>query len=230
MNNLKKYLSLDKNEDRHRSEHEQRQQQDDVYFLDRPQVLLQKDRLFEFYPSSDLPNNRRVNALVRFIIYFIILYFISNGPFLLLLMISVGAYLYLTRPRKHIEFSGGLSYKPTSCRQEEVCSMPTRENPFMNPSVDDYLMDVDRAPACPITNPIVSDKIDQIFSDNLYLDVNDVWERNNGQRQFVTQPNTTIPNDQGGFAQWLFGQPNNFCKEKSICKNDLPFTHMGPSG
>ena len=36
--------------------------------------------------------------------------------------------------------------------------------------------------------------------------------RNNSQRQFVTNPSTTIPNDQSKFASRLYGTPKT-CKE-----------------
>ena len=38
--------------------------------------------------------------------------------------------------------------------------------------------------------------VEQNFNYGLYQDVGDVWGKNNGQRQFYTMPNTSIPNKQ----------------------------------
>ena len=43
-------------------------------------------------------------------------------------------------------------------------------------------------------------------------DVNDIFGKNNSQRQFYTVPGNQVPNDQGSFAQWLYGTPKT-CKE-----------------
>ena len=63
--------------------------------------------------------------------------------------------------------------------------------------------------------------VNDLFTERLYLDIDDIWQRQNGQRQFVTNPNTMIPNDQEGFARFLFDNPNHACRENYICKNDL---------
>ena len=36
-----------------------------------------------------------------------------------------------------------------------------------------------------------------------------------GTRQYYTMPNTLVPNDQGAFANWLYGTDSN-CKSGSI--------------
>ena len=36
-----------------------------------------------------------------------------------------------------------------------------------------------------------------------YRDPNDIYNRISSERQFYTTPNTTVPNDQTGFAKWL---------------------------
>ena len=53
-------------------------------------------------------------------------------------------------------------------------------------------------------------------------DVNDIFGKNNSQRQFYTVPGNQVPNDQGSFAQWCYGQPKT-CKEgnKLACLSNL---------
>ena len=50
------------------------------------------------------------------------------------------------------------------------------------------------------------------FNNNLYRDVNDIFGKNNSQRQFMLNPIQTIPNNQNDFARWCYGRPPT-CKE-----------------
>ena len=54
--------------------------------------------------------------------------------------------------------------------------------------------------------------IEKYFDNGLYRDVNDIFGKDNSQRQFFTVPGRGILNDQGGFANWLYGTPPT-CKE-----------------
>jgi hypothetical protein len=87
---------------------------------------------------------------------------------------------------------------------------PNTENPFMNAMPFDSRT---RTPATnTISNPIKSAEIEVSFDQGTFRDVNDVFDKNNGKRQFFTMPWTTYPNDQGGFANWLYKTPPT-CKE-----------------
>jgi hypothetical protein len=87
---------------------------------------------------------------------------------------------------------------------------PTADNPFMNAMPFD---DRKRAPASPsIYNPVTKAEIELAYDSGTYRDVNDVWDKNNGKFLFNTMPATTYPNDQSGFANWLYRTPLT-CKE-----------------
>lgn len=91
-----------------------------------------------------------------------------------------------------------------------LVTRPSDNNPFMNPMPFD---DRKRFPAVPIlSNPINKAEIELAYDKGNWRDVNDVWDRNNGKRQFFTMPWTTYPNDQGSFANWLYKTPQT-CKE-----------------
>ena len=91
-----------------------------------------------------------------------------------------------------------------------ACQMPTVNNPFMNVMVTDYGNNPNRPPGC--NQEIVQNDIDNKWSNNLYRNVNDVWDKNNGQQSYTTQNWTTIPNDQDSFQKWLFTIPY-VCKD-----------------
>jgi hypothetical protein len=85
-------------------------------------------------------------------------------------------------------------------------------NPFMNVLFNEWTDNPNRAPACEYNG--INEDIEQNFNFNLYRDVDDLFNKNNSQRQFYTTPITTIPNDQGSFAKWLYEVPST-CKENS---------------
>ena len=90
---------------------------------------------------------------------------------------------------------------------------PTARNLFMNVLVDEMKYNPDRPEAAPIGHPTVKQTMDDFFRIQWFSDPTDVFGKNQGQRQFITQPSTTVPNDQGSFADWLYKIPGKTCKE-----------------
>jgi len=82
----------------------------------------------------------------------------------------------------------------------------------MNPSIADITDNPERPRACNVTSNEVQQSIDSNFNQRVFQDVSDVFNKQASQREFYTVPNTAIPNDQGGFAQWLYGTGKT-CKE-----------------
>lgn len=96
--------------------------------------------------------------------------------------------------------------------KQNTCRKPSKDNPFMNPSIIDYNTENPPA-ACNIDDEYIDDSMKVNFNHELFRDVDEIWERKNSQRQFYTVPNTTIPNNQTEFAKWLYKLP-----DESICK------------
>jgi hypothetical protein len=90
---------------------------------------------------------------------------------------------------------------------------PTSRNLFMNVLLDEIKYNPDRPEAATVGNPTVKQTMDDFFRVQWFSDPTDVFGKNQGQRQFVTQPSTTVPNDQGSFADWLYKIPGKTCKE-----------------
>jgi hypothetical protein len=86
------------------------------------------------------------------------------------------------------------------------CREPTLENPFMNPNITEFNTDDAPPVACNAEDEDIKDNVRVNFNHNLFRDLDDVFERENSQRQFYTTPNTGVPNNQvDGFAHWLWG-------------------------
>lgn len=90
---------------------------------------------------------------------------------------------------------------------------PTSRNPFMNLLLDEYKYNPQRPTAADVDHPDVKQTMDDYFRIQWYSDPTDVFGKNQGQRQFITQPSTTVPNDQGSFANWLYKIDGKTCKE-----------------
>lgn len=90
---------------------------------------------------------------------------------------------------------------------------PTSRNPFMNILLDDIKYNPSRPEAAPINHPSVSQTMDDYFRIQWFSDPTDVFGKTQNQRQYITQPSTTVPNDQGSFANWLYKIPGKTCKE-----------------
>lgn len=95
--------------------------------------------------------------------------------------------------------------------KNDTCRIPTPENPFMNPTLNDIGLDLPPEP-CNVDDELIQDKITNAFNDNLFRDVSDLFERQNSQRQYYTVPGTNPP-DTISFANWLY-------KTENICKID----------
>lgn len=90
---------------------------------------------------------------------------------------------------------------------------PTARNLFMNVLLEEIKYNPGRPQAAPVDNPTVKQTLDDYFRVQWFSDPTDVFGKNQSQRQFVTQPSTTVPNDQGAFADWLYKIPGKTCKE-----------------
>lgn len=94
---------------------------------------------------------------------------------------------------------------------KSTCRKPTSDNPYMNPLVTDYCKD--NVPvACNIDDEHIRDQVVDKFNSDMFMDVEDVHDKANSQRQFYTVPNTSIPSNQEDFANWCYRAPVT-CKE-----------------
>ena len=107
--------------------------------------------------------------------------------------------------------------------EKSICRKPTVDNPFMNPSVDDF--NKENTPvACNADDEDIHNEIDKSFNADLYRDIGDVFNRKNSQRQFFTIAHN-IPNDQEAFARWCYKFPAT-CKtnqERCLRYEDVRF-------
>jgi hypothetical protein len=80
----------------------------------------------------------------------------------------------------------------------------------------------------------IKNTLDKKFRKKVYGDPGDVWNRNQGQREFYTMPSTSIPNDRESYQNWLYRVPGKTCKEgnTSVCTTGTdgsPYVHLNDS-
>lgn len=173
----------------------------------------------EFFPFKDLSNERKINALARLAILFAILIIIFNEDYnwliLSLLLLLISLYLGYISSNEIQNFSSS-----------ETCQKPTKDNPFMNYTVGDLMDNPLRSAACPYDN--VKNDIKSEYRAHVFADSSDLWGRNINDRNFFINPNTSIVNDQIGFANWLLGSSGE-CKTtgKNCLKVRDPTFHRG---
>lgn len=96
---------------------------------------------------------------------------------------------------------------------KNTCKKPSVDNPFMNNNITEY--GAGEVPAaCNANDEDIKNNIVVNYNHQLFRDVDEIWERENSQRQFYTTPNTAVPNNQTEFAKWLYYIPST-CKENT---------------
>ena len=94
---------------------------------------------------------------------------------------------------------------------------PTHRNPFMNVLIDEMKYNPTRPPAASILDPSIRLTLDDFFRTEFFSDPTDVFGKSQSQREFITMPSTSIPNDVDSYQNWLYRIPGKTCKEGGPC-------------
>lgn len=214
------------------------------FWINDPKVLL--DSYLDFIPTKNMSTNQKYNSITLFAIYVIILtlLFKSQSIIIIIMFVVIMSVIIManvdnpnvitdsfqsdvgyidgnnkinfTRTTNKISNDSNLSY---------TCRKPTPNNPFMNPNISD---DVINDPiACNSDNENINNEVIKSFNTDLYMDIDDVFDKKNSQRQFYTIPSTTIPNNQIDFANWLY-KTSETCKENQaqcLRYEDIRYKH-----
>ena len=165
-------------------------------------------------------------AIVNLIIFIsIILTFIFKKIIFILLgliLIIIIFFVYIYDEKVKIDTNETLSNRNLAIIDNNICVKPSLENPFMNPTIIDYYNKNNNIKACSYDNKMIEDNVNNFFKNNVYKDVNDIYEREFSERQFYTVPASTIPNDRESYEKWLYYRDKT-CKENNgiQCYNNI---------
>jgi hypothetical protein len=212
------------------------------FWYKQPSILYEKDSILEFFPSRKFDITRKLNAILRLtILYSLLMFLITKTTIYLIIPFVASIITWFIWSRQKDTHTDDILEDSINDKIDDLvkindleteCRIPTKDNPFMNPPIHEYSNDKFLKPkACPSYNNVgVQNRIEELFNDDLYRDVKDIFNKNNSQRQFYTVPGKQVPNDQSSFAEWLYGRPKT-CKEGNsyACLSDLGNTGGGGS-
>ena len=200
-------------------------------------ILYDKNYLLEIMPRKEYDFNRKLNAVVRFTIYYgILLYIFKRDKNILCLpfiTIVITVFLHKTSKDESQDnnFKGLMNTKGSANLSEidmmideintDVYRIPEIDNPMMNQNTFDLYENKKAIPT--YNNPGVKRKVEETLDSQVFKDSNDLFNRRNSQRQWYTMPNTEAMNRQTEFAKWCYMTPPT-CKEGNglQCSNDIP--------
>uniref|UniRef100_A0AB39J8H3 Minor capsid protein P9 transmembrane helices domain-containing protein n=1 Tax=Florenciella sp. virus SA2 TaxID=3240092 RepID=A0AB39J8H3_9VIRU len=191
---------------------------EDEFWINDPKILLNKEKLLEFWPYSKLSYNNKLNSITRFVILITLFgYVIFNNYIVLLIGVIVICFIVFIHNYYSIE---------------------AFEN-FLNPDFDENI----NSATNPLSNMLVNDppikpeikveydekmenninnKTKQFILDNnknnsdigeIFKTLADNLNFETSMRQFYINPNTTNPNNQDDFVKYCY---NDLYSEKPL--------------
>jgi len=198
----------------------------DPYFWESPLVLFQTGL---FFCTNTVCLSEHINHITLLTLLFILSFYVSHKMFktytplynigALIAILAFPSVLEIYRINNPVE-----SFKDVSSElpcviltekniQSSPVSYPSARNPLMNVLVDEIRYNPGRPPAASVLDPSVKVSLDDFFKTEFTRDPTDVFGRSQSQREFITMPSTSIPNDVESYQNWLYKIPGKTCKE-----------------
>lgn len=222
-----------------------------VVWMEDPKVLMNKNYISDIWPKSSMSPEEKLNAVTRLIILITLLGYLitSNWKIVIIGIIALVVFVFLYYAQQKKNDSTSMSKKfglkgkeaftnpSTYKKYKKDFTQPTKQNPLMNVLLPEIKYDPKRKPAAPAYNPAVEKEINDSTKEfvggtlggnnvqkKLFASLGDNFEFEVGSmNRFYANPATTVPNDQGGFADFCYGSMIS-CKEGNdlACARDAP--------
>ena len=215
------------------------------FWTTEPKILFNSDNITQIYPNSKMTVEEKLNAISRLIIILTFLGYLITQTLKIVvtgvITLAILVLLYTVRNNKQInkpkvvENFSSVNAKYYDLMKPNFTS-PTQTNPVMNVLLTEIADNPNRRQAAPSFNKEVEKLInrntekfvssefkDPNIDQRLFRDLGDAFEFDQSMRTFYATPNTKIPNDQTGFADFLYGDMIS-CKEGNglACTRDNP--------
>jgi hypothetical protein len=198
-----------------------------------PNILFQQKYVTEFFPMDSMTFEQKLNAVSRTVIVLGLLSFVYSRKVqiigitaLSLFLIFLMYYFYKQKDEKKVRFQDkeGFTTDPSL-----VFDKPTPKNPLDNVLLPDYDYNANKKPAPPVYVEKARDAVlanakqlvqeanpDQPgIADKLFNSLGEELQFEQSMGRFYSNPSTTIPNDQGAFADFCYGSMVS-CKEGNM--------------
>ena len=181
------------------------------FWVNEPTILFNKKYITQIWPYSYLTYEEKLNAVTRFIILITLLGYVLLNRFIIVVLglIVVGIVVLLYKKKEGLL----LPYYGVNDQQEIE-----QNNPFGNVLMTDYKFDPNKKEVKSDYTPNLENSINRKIKDfivqennnnneiyNLFNNIGDQFSFEQNNRQFYTNPSTTIPNKQDDFLSFCFG-------------------------
>ena len=181
------------------------------FWVNEPTILFNKKYITQIWPYSYLTYDEKLNAITRFIILITLLgYVLLNRLIIIVLgLIIVGCIVLLYKKKEGLLFP----YYGVGDQQDieqnnpfgNVLMTDYKFNPNKKEVNSDYTPDLENSINRKIKDFIVQENNDNNEIYNLFNNIGDQFSFEQNNRQFYTNPSTTIPNKQDDFLSFCFG-------------------------
>ena len=205
-----------------------------LFWSENPNVLLDPKHALEFFPTETMSFNQKLNALTRIVLILtLVSYIFTQKPRILIVSLISLLCIFLLHYSTGQKNSEGFQEGDSGFRkfydrngpyvevdvQENQYQASEPSNPLSNVMLTDYDYNPHKKPAPPSytikdKDIILEETKKQVqllnpgqpnIDKKLYQDVTDNLDLEQSMRQFYSTANTTIPNDQQGFAEFCYG-------------------------
>ena len=186
----------------------------EIFWFHDPNILFNRD--LPMLPTTSTPFTSTLNIYARLIFLVGIIFFIIHPSLKYIAFILVGQLiLYMIFRQSEISehfdsiennLKNEFHELDNVHRNKYIC--PTKNNPCMNTLLTDY-RDQPNRESCFMdkTKKNIPNEIKKMLKSDtcLFKDISDIYGDISTHRPFYTMPNTSIPNKQYEFANWLYG-------------------------
>ena len=222
------------------------------FWSQNPNILFKSEYILELFPVDSMSYSQKLNAISRTIVILTLISFFFTQSLRILVVGSITLFvIYLLHYNDELangkrkrgssnnveNFSTpALDVMTTVNENTATFDRPDSSNPFSNVLLPDYDYNPQKKPAPPSFNQNTSndilDKAKQFvidanpgqpdIADKLFKDLGEQFVFEQSLQPFYSNPATTIPNDQGGFADFCYGSMIS-CKEGNLfaCARNL---------
>jgi len=181
------------------------------FWVNEPTILFNKKYITQIWPYSYLTYDEKLNAITRFVILITLLGYVLLNRFIIVVLglIVVGIIVLLYKKKE------GLLFPYYGVNDQQVIE---QNNPFGNVLMTDYKFNPNKKEVNAEYTPDLENSINRKIKDfivqenndnneiyNLFNNIGDQFSFEQNNRQFYTNPSTTIPNKQDDFLSFCFG-------------------------
>ena len=204
---------------------------DAAFWGEDPNVLFDSHYAAEFFPVDSMGFNRRLNAVTRVVLVLTAVSFAMTRNLRLLAVSAMTLVAVFVLHRVEADRASARAARPREgfgARRaaRPAYQPPTAQNPFANVLPTDYDDPAGKLPAAPPDDPAVAEQVlaatrrlienanpgQPDIAAKLFHDLGEQLSFEQSMRPFHSTASTTIPNDQGAFLDFCYGDMAS-CKD-----------------